>query len=656
MLRVFNCLASEHDWRLVVVAAVVCFLASLTAVNMLRRARASAGWGCTAWLAAAGGAAGSGIWATHFIAMLAYDPGVGIAYNVALTGLSLLAAAVVTGLGLSVAVGWTAPLAAPTAGAIVGLGVAAMHYTGMWAVELPGRIVWRPELVAASIIMGMTFGAIAVASAVRGHSRRSAFLAALLLTLAIVMHHFTAMGAVEIVPDPSRAITALSLAPPTLAALVASAAVAILGISLVIAFADRRIGENSQLLEIAINNMTQGVVMYDADERLVVCNDRYREMYQLSPHIVKPGCRLIDLIRHRVDSGSLAIDPEKYRAELLAAMRAGQIMSRIVESNGRVIAVINRPISGGRYWVGTHDDITERQQAERQIIAQAEQEARRVAIEDAIRSFRQSVESVLATVSESAAMLNSTASGLSSSAGETAQRTSNAVDSSNKASDNVRHAATMADELLRSIAEISQQLTQATKLTRAAATEVQTTNHKITGLANAAAEIGDVVKLIRNIAGQTNLLALNATIEAARAGERGRGFAVVASEVKSLAVQTARATEQIAAQIAAVQESTGDTVDEIRRNADRMQEIDEYTTSVAAALEQQNAATGEIAYNVTNAAESTKTVVSILEEMARAIANYRVSAETVRQASTTVEAAALDLREKVDAFLKRVAL
>ena len=131
-------------------------------------------------------------------------------------------------------------------------------------------------------------------------------------------------------------------------------------------------------------------------------------------------------------------------------------------------------------------------------------------------------------------------------------------------------------------------------MVRVSVNEAETTNEQIAGLADAAQKIGDVVKLIRDIAGQTNLLALNATIEAARAGEAGRGFAVVASEVKSLAVQTAKATEEIAAQILAVQGSTTIAVDAIRNIAGRMKEISSYTSAVAASVEQQNAATGEI--------------------------------------------------------------
>jgi PAS domain S-box-containing protein len=656
MYRVLTCLTTEHDLRLVVVAGLVCFLSSLTAINMFRRARDTAARTRIAWLASAGVATGGGIWATHFIAMLAYDPGIGIAYDVGLTALSLLAAALVTGLGLALAVYISAPWAAPMAGAIVGFGVATMHYLGMFAVELPGRIVWSTGLVAASIVFGVVLGSAALVVAVRNGFKQTTLGAAVLLTLAIVSLHFTAMGAVEIVPDPTRVFSPLSLSPAMLAAFVAVAAIGLLVTCLVAAFGDRRTDEKTLLLDIAINNMTQGVVMFDANERLVVRNDRYVEMYGLSPGVVQSGCTLRDIIRHRVDSGTLSGNIEQYRTELVTAMREGRTVSRVMTApDGSVIAVVNRPIVGGLYWVGTHDDITERQQAERKAMVHAEQETRRTRIEAAIAAFRDDVEAVLATVENSAVEMNAIANELSASSRQTSSRASGAVLSSNEASGSVQAAAEMAEALLASIAEIGASIQQASALTQTALTEAEATNGRIGGLSAAAQEIGDVVSLIRNIAGQTNLLALNATIEAARAGEAGRGFAVVASEVKSLAVQTAKATEQIAGQIAAVQESTLSVVEAIGRNASRMHDIDTCTSSVAAALQEQNAATGSISRSVTSVADDTGRVAGILAQVADAVARDGGGAESVLTASQSVAAAASDLKRKVEAFLDQVA-
>ena len=159
MFRVLTCLTVEHDWRLVGVAAVLCLFASLTAVNLFNRARAIAGRARALWIIAAAIATGFGIWATHFVAMLAYEPGIPIAYSLSLTVLSLAAAALITGSGLSIAVYSGASWAPALAGAVVGGGIAAMHYTGMIAVQIPGRVTWDLPLVLASIFFGMALGA-----------------------------------------------------------------------------------------------------------------------------------------------------------------------------------------------------------------------------------------------------------------------------------------------------------------------------------------------------------------------------------------------------------------------------------------------------------------------------------------------------------------
>jgi methyl-accepting chemotaxis protein len=231
-----------------------------------------------------------------------------------------------------------------------------------------------------------------------------------------------------------------------------------------------------------------------------------------------------------------------------------------------------------------------------------------------------------------------------------------AVQASTEASMNVTTAAMAADELSASISEISSQLRRTTEVLRVASGEANTTNQEIAALAEASQKIGDVVALIRNIAGQTNLLALNATIEAARAGEAGRGFAVVASEVKSLAVQTAKATEDISKLIVAVQASTSSAVEAIHRITERMQEVDRNAASVAASVEQQSSATSEISNNVASAAEGTNGVVAVLNHLADAATDTRKTAETVLGVSNTVGAAVSDLRSEVEQFLSKVAV
>ena len=656
MFRVFTCLDSQHDWRLVIVAGLVCFVASLCAISLFQRARMVQGRARATWIVIAGIAAGFGIWATHFIAMLAYDPGVGIAYDIDLTALSLVVAAVVTCGGLAVAVYTTANWGAPVGGGIVGAGVASMHYLGMWAVELPGRITWSTDLVIASIALGITFGIASLALAVRRDTMIGTCIAAVFLTLAIVSHHFTAMGAVEIVPDPTRVISALSIAPMVLALAIANAAFGILGMSIVAAMMDRHLREQNIQTAAALNSISQGVCMYDSAERLVMCNERFIEMNGLTKSIVKPNCAFGDVLNQLISQGNLAIDAKQYRTRLLTQIVAGRTINSLVNANsGRIVSIVSNPMPGGG-WVETHDDITEQIRAAQQREEMSVQEGHRAAIDSAISLFREEVESVLKIVSDGATAMKSTAKALFGSSRQASQRAEAAVHASSEASSNVAAVAVAANELSSSIAEISRQLGQTTDLVRSAASEARTTNDEMAALAGAARTIGDVVKLIRDIAGQTNLLALNATIEAARAGNSGRGFAVVASEVKSLAVQTAKATEDIANQILAMQASTIGAAGAIRAVADRMQEICAYTSAAATSVEQQNASTCEISHNVTSAADGTSMVLSVLSEVAQAATATLTSAETVLMTSNAVEGAVENLRGKVECFLSKVAV
>jgi methyl-accepting chemotaxis protein len=284
------------------------------------------------------------------------------------------------------------------------------------------------------------------------------------------------------------------------------------------------------------------------------------------------------------------------------------------------------------------------------------QEARRAAVDEAIAWFRESVEGVLTTVGDSVAAMRSTASALSAISNDTTTHTAGAVKTSGDAFESVELAANAAEEMSKSIAEINHQLARATEVVRAATAEAQSTNADIAGLAVAAQKIDDVIKLIHSVAGQTNLLALNATIEAARAGTAGKGFAVVASEVKALAVQTAKATDVIATQIAEVQSSTQSAVRAIGSISGRVQDIEQFTAAIASAVEQQHASTSQISSNVAAAASGTKSVVSVLQRVSTAISDMQSSADTVLTASQAVEKAAADLRGSVDGFLRKVAM
>jgi NO-binding membrane sensor protein with MHYT domain len=656
MFRVLTCLTTEHDWRLVIVAGAICFLSSLVAINLFHNARATSQTARMSWIMAAGIAAGSGIWATHFIAMLAYDPGIGVSYDIDLTMLSLLAAAAITSLGLAIAVYRPAPWGPAVGGGIVGAGVASMHYIGIAAVILPGRISFDPLLAAVSIGLAMLLGIVALVVAARHSDRRSRLLAALLLTLAILALHFTAMGAIQIVPDPTRVVDASSLPPTLLAIAIACVATTVLSMSLAGAFVDHRVRQQNLRLAAAIDHMSQGLTMFDASARLILVNKAYLSQHGLSAEHAKPGCTLLELFNQRREAGSFAGDVDRYVDDILRQVRSGKPTERTqVVGDGRVFAVSNRPTADGG-WVSTHQDVTMQLRGEQERDRVAAQEQRRAAMETALAEFRARVETLLRTVSDNAIAMRATATTMLAASDKNNERAEGAVRASNTAVINVEGVAAAAEELSTSIGEIRQQLDRTNNLVGIAAKETAATNAQIGGLAQAARKIGDVVKLIQDVAGQTNLLALNATIEAARAGDAGRGFAVVASEVKSLAVQTGKATEEISGQIAAVQASTAAAVEAIARIADRMLEINQFTAAAAASVQQQDGATGAISQNVVGAVRGTRQIMAVLGEVAGTATETRRSAATVLSASEAVGTAAADVCAEVEGFLRKVAV
>jgi diguanylate cyclase (GGDEF)-like protein/PAS domain S-box-containing protein len=378
MFQVLTCLTVEHDWRLVVLAGAVCLLASAVAISLFHRAQATQGRARLIWLSLDAAAAGCGIWATHFIAMLAYDPGTGAGYNLGLTILSLLFAVLITGVGLSVALHDFSRWSAAVGGAIVGGGIAAMHYTGMMALELPGRITWSFDIVVASIAFGMVLGSLALFAAARRDDWRNTLMAAILLTLAIVSHHFTAMGAVLVMPDPSRINDTLALSPASLALVVAGAAGAILGMCLVAALSDRRwkdsLYQQKVLLDAALENMSQGLCMFDAGGRIMLFNERYTKMMGLSAAQLQ-GRSLLDLFKHRKASGDFTGDPEELFARMIVDARAGKSNTRVMETvTGRALRVVDQSIQGGG-WVATFEDITDWQKAQAQISHMARHDA-----------------------------------------------------------------------------------------------------------------------------------------------------------------------------------------------------------------------------------------------------------------------------------------
>ena len=292
--------------------------------------------------------------------------------------------------------------------------------------------------------------------------------------------------------------------------------------------------------------------------------------------------------------------------------------------------------------------------AEEQEFASQKERTRAKKFENEVKSFEATVARVVDAVAAAATQMQSTSATLSGAATETNAQASSVAAGAEEASVNVQTVASSSEELTASIGEISQRVTTASRQADNAATQARKTNETMQALADSAQKVGSVIELVQQIASQTNLLALNATIEAARAGDAGKGFAVVASEVKGLANQTAKATEDISAQIVGIQAATGNARDDIDVISKIISDINALMGGIASAAEQQKVATQEIARSVAEAAKGTHEVSSNTVSITQASSETgRMATETLAAASELSHQAEL-LKKEVGSFIARV--
>lgn len=381
MFRVLNCVTAQHDFWLVALAAIVCIATTLTAFRIYSIALNCSITQRVGWATLTGLSAGAGIWATHFVAMLAYDGGLPVAYEPASTLASLVLAIVLSAAAFLIALsGRRYDVVA--GGVVLSAAIAAMHYLGMSALSVPGSLHWDGQLTMASLVLGATISVAALVVFHRETGLRAISSAGCILALAICALHFTAMGAVSILPDPTAVFTASDLNRPMMAMAIAVVTFIVLLSANAAAFlqsmhtrCETILRDQNMRFQAAVSHLPVGLSMFDAEERLIVCNAAYREIYNLPEDLTRTGTPFFDIMVGH-ESGQAECRSVDSLNEWIAAYRQrlnrGEDFTDTQElADGRTISVHVGPIPDGG-WVDVQEDITERRRQEAKIMHMAQ--------------------------------------------------------------------------------------------------------------------------------------------------------------------------------------------------------------------------------------------------------------------------------------------
>lgn len=640
----------DFGWTALFAAVIIGLFTAVSAFKLARWAQDRSRAERPLAIALASCVAGCGIWTSHLAILATYYPGIALSFDPRFLLASLVAALTLSALGIGVGIYFPERLrwSGVSIGAAIGVTQLIARYS-IWPIESPA-IGWGGTTAAVGIAIGASCLAVWLSAQRESIWRRVAAIG--LFFLAVGIQHWPSELGLDLASDSSRLVERIRVSRTELESMVA-VATALMGLGL--SFGPASQGLASNRVAAALDNLSVGMLIFDADERLLVCNEPYRKMYNVPADVVRPGHgSLTTMITYRKANGTFREDSDAYLANLRKALATGNSTHREPTlTDGSILSVSTHPMRGGG-WVAIHENISDRRHIEEERAQLAARDERRRWIEEAIASFRSRIDNVLLTVAESGATMNETAKSLIATSARTTDSTLTALNSSHAASAEASTAASATNELTTAIEAINGQLARTGEAVTDAVMKARHADDDTAALVSAAEKIGDVTKLIQNIARQTHLLALNASIEAARAGDAGRGFAVVASEVKSLSIQTAEATDAISNQIGAVQTSTINVVEAIRGIARQVNKINDYSSDVAASVTKQDSAAKHISQGFVGAAEGAQSALSVLTQVARDASATKDAADSVLNASAAVENAAIAIRQEIEEFLRQV--
>jgi methyl-accepting chemotaxis protein/NO-binding membrane sensor protein with MHYT domain len=613
MYRIVACLTEQHDYGMVALAITVCALASATAFKTYGHALDASHDRKLVWLMLAGFSAGAGIWATHFIAMLAYDSGVPTNYDLSLTGASLLIASVMTMLGFAVSATGIRPHAI-AGGTIVGFGIAAMHYTGMAALVIGGTIKWDMTYVAASLVAGTVLTAEAIDVFHRLPRAKALWASTALMVLGICILHFTAVTAAVVELNPKIVVQPSTVNRVMLAFIIASVTLLVLvagGLAMFIDTLKAEMAEQVLKLKRADISVTSAKAEAEALSELAETERAFHdELARLV--LAASGGDFTGRIDLSGKSGLPALlgtginrwagtinDALNQIISVTSAMAEGDFTKRAAgQFKGDFLKLMTNVNRMGDEIRGTADRIGQSS----------------AALEEAAREINIGVADLSERTEEQAIALEKTAESMQQMSAAVVQNASNAQNANDIASKT-------RDLAIDGGYDASQAVLAMDK--------IEQSSRRIT----------EIVGLIEEIAFQTNILSLNAAVEAARAGESGRGFAVVASEVRALSQRSSLALNDIRQLIATSNSDVQDGVRMVKTSGaslseivDHVKKVSELISEIAVSSQQQSTGVEQVISSVNKMDELTQSNAALVEETSAALDSVLAQAEDLRMA------------------------